>query len=147
MALEREDAPFYVSHWGAEDTSGTPHRILESDLEQGELLRYPSCPYQACWTSYFPCYSRFINTFIKQYVNYAQRLTSFVESSSKDSVMNDETTSASAVDVQMVLEHDGLYLRESSLQPSMVIPPEPTQKDAPNTGGLPGRLKSQLTYD
>lgn len=144
MALEREDAPFHVSHWGVEDTSTTPHRIRETGFEPGELLPRPSCSYQACRAGHFPCYSRFINGIFKGSVNDTQKLTPFVESQSNDSVMSDETTSASAVDVQMILEHDGLDLNESLLQPSAVVPLTATPGDEPNAGGLPGRLKYLL---
>jgi hypothetical protein len=75
------------------------------------------------------------------FVNGTQKLTSFAESPSKDSVMSDETTSASAIDVQMILEHDGLDLKESLPQPSVVVPLAAAQRDEPNAGGLPGKLK------
>jgi hypothetical protein len=142
MALEREDAPFHVSHWGAEDTLTTPHKIQETGFELGELLLCPSCSYQACRTGHFPCYSRFVGGIFRGSVNNTQKLTPFAELASKDSVMSDETTSASAIDVQMILEDDGLYLRESLPQPSVVVPLAATQEDEPNTEGLPGKLKS-----
>jgi len=61
--------------------------------------------------------------------------------------MSDETTSASAVDVQMILEHDGLDLNEPLPQPSVVVPLAATQEVEPNAEELPGRLKYLLICD
>ena len=147
MAVEREDAPFHVSHWGVEDTLTTPQRIQETGFELGELLPCPSCSYQACQAGHFPCYSRLVDGVIGMFVNSTQELTPLVDSPSKDSVMSDETTSASVVDVQMILEHDGLDLEESLPQPSVVVPLAAAQQDEPNAGGLSGKLKYSLSCD